>query len=87
MVEKYKEKSEAPQYFSGHRNRERSGQLSKNKKIKYYRGVAQLVARLHWEQDAVGSSPATPTNKRADTLIVRSFVCSSLLFLIHQLLT
>ena len=26
-----------------------------------YPGVAQLVARLLWEQDAVGSSPATRT--------------------------
>ena len=26
-----------------------------------YRGVAQLVARLLWEQDAVGSSPVTST--------------------------
>ena len=25
------------------------------------RGVAQLVARLLWEQDAAGSSPVTPT--------------------------
>ncbi len=26
-----------------------------------YRGVAQLVARLLWEQEARGSSPRTPT--------------------------
>ena len=31
------------------------------RKIKYHRGVAQLVARLLWEQDAGGSSPSTPT--------------------------
>ena len=28
------------------------------------RGVAQLVARLLWEQEARGSSPRTPTRKR-----------------------
>ena len=28
-----------------------------------YRGVAQLVARLLWEQDAAGSSPVTSTKK------------------------
>ena len=35
----------------------------KNNKVKnqIYRGVAQLVARLLWEQDAGGSSPFTPT--------------------------
>ena len=27
-----------------------------------YRGVAQLVARLLWEQDAAGSNPVTPTS-------------------------
>ena len=29
--------------------------------ISYNRGVAQLVARLLWEQNAAGSSPVTPT--------------------------
>ncbi len=28
-----------------------------------FRGVAQLVARLLWEQDAAGSSPVTSTIK------------------------
>ena len=42
------------------------------------RGVAQLVARLLWEQDAAGSSPVTPTIKREETLQSRGsslFVC------------
>ncbi len=30
-------------------------------KFNTYRGVAQLVARLLWEQDAAGSSPVTST--------------------------
>ena len=29
--------------------------------IQYFRGVAQLVARVLWEHDAAGSSPVTPT--------------------------
>ena len=29
----------------------------------YNRGVAQLVARVVWDHEAVGSSPTTPTRK------------------------
>ena len=32
-----------------------------NKKTNEYRGVAQLVARLLWEQDVAGSNPVTST--------------------------
>ena len=38
------------------------------------RDVAQLVARLVWDQDVAGSNPVIPTNKRADGLSVGSFV-------------
>lgn len=30
-------------------------------RIQLYRGVAQLIARLVWDQEAAGLSPATPT--------------------------
>ena len=33
--------------------------------IVFFRGVAQLVARLLWEQEAASSSLATPTMKKA----------------------
>ena len=45
-------RSPAPSSASVPRNTGRS---------QYYPGVAQLVARLLWEQDAGGSSPFTPT--------------------------
>ena len=32
----------------------------------YYRGVAQMVARLVRDQEAVGSNPVTPTKKVHD---------------------
>ena len=35
-----------------------------------FRGVAQLVARLLWEQDAAGSSPVTPTKKAKKSYLV-----------------
>ena len=38
-----------------------------------YPGVAQLVARLLWEQDAVGSSPATRTKIPLKSLISEGF--------------
>ena len=41
-----------------------------------YRGVAQLVERLVWDQDVVGSSPATPTTE-SNLLRLRSYVFSS----------
>ena len=33
-----------------------------------YRGVAQLVVRLFWEQEVVGSSPITSTYTIVDDL-------------------
>ena len=37
-------------------------------KIKYYRGVAQLVARDIWDVDAAGSNPVTPPTFPADLI-------------------
>ena len=38
-----------------------------------YPGVAQLVARLLWEQDAVGSNPATRTIIRQNLVVLADF--------------
>ena len=38
-----------------------------------YRGVAQLVARLLWEQDAAGSNPVTPTSRSVLTALKSSY--------------
>ena len=35
------------------------------KNLIFYRGVAQLVARLLWEQDVGGSNPFTPTKNKS----------------------
>ncbi len=41
--------------------------------MKRRRGVAQLVARLLWEQDVGGSSPFTPTIHGGLAQLVRAF--------------
>ena len=38
-----------------------SPQILTNSSTKYNRGVVQLVVCLVWDQEVVGSSPATPT--------------------------
>ena len=54
---------------AGHRNRKRAcfGRSNYNN---IFPGVAQLVARLLWEQDAAGSSPVTWTIQPKITLAV-----------------
>ena len=41
------------------------------KKFKQYRDVAQLVARLLWEQDVAGSNPVIPTISGGIAQLVR----------------
>ena len=52
-------------------------------KNQIYRGVAQLVARLLWEQDAGGSSPFTPTNNPLKRLGFRGFLMPLSLFFVY----
>ena len=42
-------------------------------KNQIYRGVAQLVARLLWEQDAAGSNPVTRTTFPRKTAFLGGF--------------
>ncbi len=57
----------------------REGEQSKASQIKrkYHRGVAQLVARLLWEQDVGSSNLFTPTTKTVDTIGFQRFLLSS----------
>ena len=46
--------------------------------LRYFRGIAQLVARLVRDEEAVGSNPAAPTKtaETAEKLLQRFFVVS-----------
>lgn len=45
--------------------------------LRYFRGIAQLVARLVRDEEAVGSNPAAPTEKDRYTFVCRSFSISA----------
>ena len=49
-----------------------------------HRGVAQLVARLLWEQDAAGSNPVTPIMSKPPYL--RDFNVDTAVFMLHKCL-
>ena len=45
--------------------------------IDILRGVAQLVARLLWEQDAAGSNPVTPIERHVQQFLrMNMIVCA-----------
>jgi hypothetical protein len=48
-------------------------QLPQPNKLRYFRGIAQLVARLVRDEEAVGSNPAAPTKKDQYTFVYWSF--------------
>ena len=43
--------------------------------LRYFRGIAQLVARLVRDEEAVGSNPAAPTKKNQYTFVYWFFFC------------
>ena len=45
--------------------------------LRYFRGIAQLVARLVRDEEAVGSNPAAPTEKDRYTFVCWSFSISA----------
>ena len=46
------------------------------------RGVAQLVERLLWEQDAAGSNPVTPIKSKRIIVLYLKAMCK-LIWLLH----
>jgi hypothetical protein len=40
-----------------------------------FRGIAQMVARVVWDHEAAGSSPATPTKNKREWLSGRASPC------------
>lgn len=75
-------------YKNAHKQREREVahfRIDERRKKEYtmivfFRGVAQLVARLLWEQEAASSSLATPTTRKAtmnrlQMRFYRGFLC------------
>ena len=46
-------------------------------RLRCFRGIAQLVARLVRDEEAVGSNPAAPTEKDRYTFVCRSFSISA----------
>ena len=44
--------------------------------LRYFRGIAQLVARLVRDEEAVGSNPAAPTKKSRHTFVCLLFCLS-----------
>ena len=55
--------------------------MSKGFSLIFYRYVAQLVARLLWEQDAAGSSPVIPTSRLVNSFyLVYNKVLRSLIY-------
>ncbi len=55
-------------FMQRHKTQKRS---TSHAKIQY-RGVAQLVARLVWDQDAAGSIPVTPTIMNDTRVVIRT---------------
>ena len=53
-------------------------QLPQPNKLRYFRGIAQLVARLVRDEEAVGSNPAAPTKKTSTHL------CTGLFLLLRE---
>ena len=45
-------------------------------RLRYFRGIAQLVARLVRDEEAVGSNPAAPTKKKQTHVCVSAFCLS-----------